>query len=81
MTNFDFTGMKQIRDVESHNIYRLAKRLHIPAPLRWRMIKATSRDNARTPMQWDNSPNAGFTDGRPWIDVNGNYRSIKWRPR
>lgn len=76
MTNFDFTGMKQIRDVESHNIYRLAKRLHIPAPLRWRMIKATSRDNARTPMQWDNSPNAGFTDGRPWIDVNGNYRSI-----
>ncbi len=76
MTNFDFTGMDQIQDVESHNIYRLITRLHFPAPLRWRMIKATSRDNARTPVQWDNSPNAGFTTGKPWLDINGNYTSI-----
>jgi len=76
MTNFDFTGIDQVRDVESHNIYNLAKRLHIPEQLRWKIIKPTSRDNARTPMQWDSSPNAGFTTGRPWIDVNGNYRTI-----
>jgi len=76
MTNFDFTSMEQIRDVESHNIYRLAKRLHIPAWYRWRMIKAKSRDNARTPMQWDGSENAGFTPGTPWLGVNRNYTRI-----
>lgn len=76
MTNFDFTGIDQIRDVESHNIYNLAKRLHIPEPLRWKIIKPTSRDNARTPVHWDSSPNAGFTTGRPWIDVNSNYTTI-----
>lgn len=76
MTNFDFTGMEQIQDVESHNIYRLAKRLHIPAPLRWRMIKKTSRDNARTPMQWDGGEHAGFTSGTPWLRINRNYTKI-----
>ncbi|HOQ08174.1 MAG TPA: alpha-glucosidase [Clostridiales bacterium] len=76
MTNFDYTGIDQVRDVASLNIYNLAKRLHIPEPLRWKIIKPTSRDNARTPMQWDSSPNSGFTTGRPWIDVNGNYRTI-----
>ncbi len=76
MTNFDFSGMEQIQDVESHNIYRMAKHLHFPAGLRWRMIKATSRDNARTPVQWDDSPNAGFTTGIPWLGVNRNYTRI-----
>jgi len=76
MTNFDFTGMEQIQDVESHNIYRLAKRLHFPPGLRWRMIRASSRDNARTPVQWDDSPNAGFTTGVPWLGINRNYTRI-----
>lgn len=76
MTNFDFSGMEQIRDVESHNIDGLAKRLHIPPALRWRIIKPTSRDNARTPMQWNDGPNAGFTTGRPWLGVNQNYKRI-----
>lgn len=76
MTNFDFTGMDQIQDVESHNIYRLAKRLHFPPGLRWKMIKASSRDNARTPIQWDDSPNAGFTTGVPWLGINRNYTHI-----
>ena len=76
MTNFDYADMEQIQDVESKNIYRMAKRLHIPAGLRWRMIKATSRDNARTPVQWDDSPNAGFTTGKPWLGINNNYNYI-----
>lgn len=76
MTNFDFAGMDQIQDVESHNIYRLAKKLRIPAGLRWMMIKATSRDNARTPVQWNDSPNAGFTTGVPWLGINQNYTHI-----
>jgi oligo-1,6-glucosidase len=76
MTNFDFAGMDEIQDVESHNIYRLAKKLLIPAPFRWRMIKKTSRDNARTPMQWNAGKNAGFTAGTPWLGINRNYSRI-----
>jgi oligo-1,6-glucosidase len=76
MTNFDFTSMQQIKDIESTNIYKLAKKLHIPAFWRWRMIRATSRDNARTPMQWNGGANAGFTSGEPWIGVNGNLKRI-----
>ncbi|HEX2947111.1 MAG TPA: alpha-glucosidase [Clostridia bacterium] len=76
MTNFDFTSMDQIQDVESHNIYRMAKRLHFPAAVRWQMIRATSRDNARTPVQWNSGPNAGFTSGKPWLGINGNYNRI-----
>jgi len=78
MTNFDFTGMAQIRDVESMNIDALARKLHFPKRLRWRMIRTTSRDNARTPMQWDASPGGGFTTGTPWLDLNGNYRTINY---
>ncbi|HOB19516.1 MAG TPA: alpha-glucosidase [Candidatus Atribacteria bacterium] len=76
MTNFDFTSMDEIRDVESHNIYRLAEKLHFPARVRWNMIRATSRDNARTPMQWDAGPGAGFTAGEPWLGINKNHEVI-----
>lgn len=76
MTNFDFTSLDQVQDVESHNVYRLARRLRIPGRYRWRMIRTTSRDNARTPMQWDETTAAGFTTGTPWLGVNGNHRQI-----
>jgi oligo-1,6-glucosidase len=76
MTNFDYTSMDQIQDVESHNVYKLAKKLHIPAFYRWRMIKTCSRDNARTPMQWNSEENAGFSTGQPWLAVNHNYKRI-----
>lgn len=76
MTNFDYTSMDQIQDVESHNVYKLAKKLHIPKFYRWRMIKTCSRDNARTPMQWNTEENAGFTTGNPWLAVNHNYTRI-----
>lgn len=76
MTNFDFKSMQQIEDVESHNIYAQAKKLHIPAGYRWKMIQRSSRDNARTPMQWDSTPGAGFTAGTPWLGINGNFVKI-----
>ena len=76
MTNFDFPDMKKVRDVESINIWNMGKRLHLPYGLRWRMIKTKSRDNARTPMQWDDSINGGFSTGTPWLSVNGNYPRI-----
>lgn len=76
MTNFDYKDMEDVEDVESHNIYRLAKKLHIPKRYRWRMIQKASRDNARTPMQWNSDKNAGFTKGTPWLKVNDNYSRI-----
>jgi len=76
MTNFDFTSMEQIRDVESFNVYRLATRLHFPKAFRWHMIQQSGRDNARTPMQWSPGRNAGFSSGTPWIGINRNYTDI-----
>jgi len=76
MTNFDFTSLGQVQDVESHNVYHLAKKLLIPGWYRWRMIQQTSRDNARTPMQWDGTANAGFSTGQPWLGVNNNFKRI-----
>lgn len=78
MTNFDFTGLSQLRDVESFNMDRLMKSLGIPPKLRWKWIRTASRDNARTPMQWTGEPGAGFTTGEPWIGINGNYRKINY---
>ena len=76
MENGDFADLSEVQDIESHNIYAMAKKLCIPKSIRWKMIRRTSRDNARTPMQWNDSPNAGFTTGKPWLKVNGNYREV-----
>jgi oligo-1,6-glucosidase len=76
MTNFDYTTMDQLRDIESFNIDRLAGKLHIPSGYRWRMMQRTSRDNARTPMQWSSEIQAGFSSGEPWLAVNQNFQKI-----
>lgn len=76
MSDFDFTSMEDVRDVESINVHNLLKSLHVPAGLRWKMIRATSRDNARTPMQWTAEPGAGFTAGTPWLGINANHKTI-----
>ena len=72
MTNGDFSNLDEIADIESHNVYKMAKSLGIPKGMRWKMIKRTSRDNARTPMQWSADEGAGFTSGKPWLKINGN---------
>ena len=74
MTNGDFKDLSEVQDIESHNIYAMAKSLGIPKGIRWKMIKRTSRDNGRTPMQWTDGENAGFTSGKPWLKINGNYK-------
>lgn len=76
MLDFDFTQLSQLDDVESHNVDRVLRSLHVPESLRWKIIRRTSRDNARTPVQWDATENAGFTTGKPWLGVNGNYKTI-----
>jgi len=78
MTNFDFNSIDELNDVESLGLNKLMKKFLIPKSLRWKWIKASSRDNARTPMQWDDSENAGFTKGKPWLGVNGNYKQINY---
>jgi oligo-1,6-glucosidase len=72
MTNFDVTRIDQLDDVESRNMDTLLQRYHVPQALRWYLIRTASRDNARTPMQWDSGPNGGFTTGTPWLGVNSN---------
>ena len=76
MTNFDYQGMDELKDVESHNVYGIAKKLFLPAWYRWKLIKESSRDNSRTPMQWSAEAQAGFTKGSPWIGINKNYTKI-----
>jgi oligo-1,6-glucosidase len=78
MTNFDFTNIDQLDDVMSHGLDTLMHTMHIPRFLRWKWLKPSSRDNARTPMQWDDSENAGFCRAQPWLGINANYRYINY---
>ena len=71
MLGGDFTDESDFRDVESLNYLRAHPGQGVPAGL-----AAISRDNGRTPMQWDCSPAAGFTTGRPWIDVPASASAI-----
>ncbi len=76
MTNGAFDSLDEIMDIESHNVDKMARSLGIINPFRWRLIKKTSRDNARTPMQWTGEVGAGFTSGKPWLKINPNYTEV-----
>ena len=75
MTNFPFTNPSQLRDIESIKLLEEAKKSGAET-WAWNGILHKGRDNARTPMQWDRTSNAGFTTGDSWIAVNPNYPSI-----
>lgn len=76
MTNAHFTTIDQYRDVESLNYYRILQQQgHTPAQA-LEILATRSRDNGRTPMQWDATAHAGFTAGTPWIGVVDNYETI-----
>ena len=78
MTNMRFTDISQVDDIEEKNIYRELVTMAgvYTNDEMMEVISRRGRDNARTPMQWDDSENAGFTTGRPWFAVNPNYRTI-----
>jgi len=76
MTNIRLRDISECRDVETHNFYReyTAKGMDEGAFIE--LANTYGRDNARTPMQWDQNSNAGFSEGQPWIKVNPNYTDI-----
>lgn len=76
MTNVRFPSIEDYRDIETLNWYNeILQKGHDPKELLEAIYKK-GRDNSRTPMQWDDSENAGFTKGTPWIKVNPNYKEI-----
>ncbi|WP_312640691.1 alpha-glucosidase [Hydrogenoanaerobacterium sp.] len=77
MTNTRFETLDDCRDVEVFNGYRqMVEEQGVSPQQMFRYINHISRDHARTPMQWNDSPNAGFSTGTPWIPVNPNYTKI-----
>ncbi|MEU4624024.1 alpha-glucosidase [Actinoplanes sp. NPDC023801] len=77
MTNYPFGDIGEFRDIEALGQYRQAVELEGRTPEEvLRVLRARGRDNARTPMQWDDSPGGGFSTGTPWLPVNPNHLQI-----
>lgn len=76
MTNPNFKDIKDYRDVESLNAYNILLKKGVEKEEILNILKSRSRDNSRTPMQWNNMKDAGFTSGTPWIKVSNNYNKI-----
>lgn len=76
MTNAGFTSLDQYRDVESINHYHILRARGLHEDSVYDILRVHSRDNSRTPMQWDDSAQGGFTSGTPWLSVNPNTKTI-----
>lgn len=80
MSNVRFENLEQYRDIETKNVYRIGrKQLRLSHRRMMKKIKYMSRDNARTPMQWDDTEFAGFSKDGSWIDVNPNKDRVNVR--
>lgn len=76
MVNVDWNDINNYNDISSHNQYHTAIANGLSESEAIECVQKYSRDNARTPMQWDDSENAGFTTGTPWLSVNESYKNI-----
>lgn len=77
MTNIQFDSIDEYRDIETLNMYKVKVEIEGVDPTDvMKSIYVKGRDNARTPVQWDDTDHAGFTTGTPWIKVNPNYKEI-----
>ena len=76
MTDPHFTSIEQYRDVESLNAYKAMQNKGYDEAEIIEILGQKSRDNSRTPVQWTNERNAGFTTGTPWIEIPNNYNTI-----
>ena len=76
MTNPGFTSLDQYRDVESINHFHILRDRGLHEDSAYDILRVHSRDNSRTPMQWDASENGGFSGAEPWISMNPNHKTI-----
>ena len=76
MTGVNYTSLNQFKDIETHNMVKEKLALGWSMDDIMTSIYAKGRDNSRSPMQWDSSPYAGFSNVAPWMDVNPNYQEI-----
>lgn len=76
MTNLHITNINELKDIEAHYNYNFFIDKRISPEKALEMVNRKTRDNARTPMQWNFDRNSGFSDVKPWFDVNSNYKSI-----
>lgn len=76
MENVNFTSMDQIDDISTRDQYKVAINAGLSPDEAFAAVKKYSRDNSRTPFQWDTSENAGFTTGKPWLMVSPDYKRI-----
>ena len=76
MTDPKFTSIDQYRDVESLNMYNILQANGKPEEEILEILRRKSRDNSRTPVQWNGEKNAGFTEGTPWIETAQNYKEL-----
>ena len=76
MTNPGFTRIEQYKDVESKNHFRILQEKGLTEENAYQILQIHSRDNSRTPMQWDDTEHAGFTTDEPWIEVTDNHYYI-----
>lgn len=81
MTNAGYASIDSYMDIESLNYYNILKQQGKSEEEVLRILGAKSRDNSRTPMQWDSSENAGFTKGAPWLKVCDRYKEINTENR
>ena len=76
MTNYPFESIETFNDVAVRNEYQIVKEQGGDVDQLLDKYRIENRDNSRTPMQWNNSTNGGFTEGKPWFPVNPNYKDI-----
>lgn len=76
MENVKFESIDQVDDISTLDEYKVALDAGCTQDEALKVVSRFSRDNARTPMQWTDGENAGFTTGKPWLRVNENYKKI-----
>lgn len=76
MSDLPIEQYEEYRDVSAQNVYKILERFHFSKSIILKLVHNFNRDNARSPMQWDDSPNGGFSKKTPWITVNPNYKEV-----